>query len=73
MHIKQIIGKYKNEWVLVKVVKTDKLNRPLEGELLAHSKNRDDIYTKMKRVKGHTYTRYTGDIPQKGYAAAFLW
>lgn len=71
MHIKQILGKCKNEWVLIKVAKTDKLNRPLEGELIAHSKNRDEIYMKMKGVKGHTYTCYTGKIPRKGYAAAF--
>lgn len=68
-HIKQ---KYKNEWVLIKVRKTDNLNRPVDGELVVHSKSRDEVYAKMKSIKGHTYTLYTGKIPKKGYAVAFL-
>jgi hypothetical protein len=39
--------------------------------LIAHSKDRDEIYEQMKKVKGHTYTIYTGKIPKKGYAVAF--
>lgn len=71
MKIEEIKQKYKDEWLLIRVKKTDKLNQPTEGELIAHSKSRDEIYTKMKKVKGHTYTLYTGKIPEKGYAVAF--
>lgn len=71
MKIEEIKEKYKDEWVLIKVQKTDKLNRPIEGGLIAHSKSRDEIYSKMKETKGHTYTLYTGKIPEKGYAVAF--
>ncbi len=39
--------------------------------LIAHSRNRDDIYKKMKKVKVHTYTVFAGQIPRKGYAVAF--
>ena len=71
MKIDEIKQKYPDEWVLVKVEKIDKLNRPIEGELIAHNKSRDEIYAKMKNVKGHTYTLYTGKILEKGYAVAF--
>ena len=72
MKIEEIKQQCKNEWVLIKVEKVDELNRPIEGELIAHSKNRDDIYDKMKKIKGqHTYTFYAGKIPKKGYAVAF--
>lgn len=71
MKIEEVKEKYKDEWVLIKVLKTDELNRPIEGEVLFHSKNRDEVYAKMKEVKGHTYTLYTGEIPKEGYAVAF--
>jgi hypothetical protein len=71
MKISDIKKKYKNEWVLLKVDKTDELNQPIAGKLIAHSKNRDDVYSKMKKTKGHTYTLYTGPFPREGYAVAF--
>ena len=71
MRIEGIKEKYKDEWLLIRVIRTDELNRPIEGELIFHSKDRDEVYTKMKQVKGHTYTLYTGKIPKEGYAVAF--
>ncbi len=71
MKIEKVKGKYKDEWVLIKVLKIDELNIPIEGEVIFHSKNRDEVYAKMKEVKGHTYTLYTGKIPKEGYAVAF--
>ena len=52
MKIEEIKEKYKDEWVLIKILKTDELNRPIDGELILHSKNRDEVYAKMKQVKG---------------------
>ena len=71
MRLEEIKQKYEDEWLLIQVEKTDELNRPIEGKLIAHSKNRDEIYDKMKKVKGHSYTVYSGKIPKKGYAVAF--
>ncbi len=71
MKIEEIKQQYQNQWLLIKVEKTNKLNQPIEGQLIANSKNRDDIYQKMKNVKGHTYTIYSGKIPRKGFAVAF--
>ena len=47
MTIEEIKGKYKDEWVLVEVLEEDELNRPMNVRLIAHSKNRDDIYDKF--------------------------
>lgn len=71
MRIDALKQKYKDEWLLIQVKKTDELNQPIDGELIAHSKSRDEIYARMKKVRGHTYTLYTGRIPEKGYAVAF--
>ncbi len=75
MRIEELKQKYKDEWVLVEVLEEDELNRPTNAKLIAHSKNRDDIYDKLSGVKSgkHVATFYTGEMPKKGYAVAFLW
>ena len=44
MKIEEIKKRYKDEWVLVEVLAEDKLREPVEVELIAHSKSRDDTY-----------------------------
>jgi hypothetical protein len=63
---------YKDEWVLVEVIKEDEKGSPTNVKLLAHCKARDEIYDVLKRMKKkYTYLFYTGKIPKKGYAVAF--
>jgi hypothetical protein len=69
--IEDIIKKYKEEWVLIKVEKVDELDRPIEGEVIQHTKVRDEIYKKQREVKGDIAILYTGKIPKNGYAVAF--
>jgi len=72
MKIEEVKKKYKNEWVLVEVLEEDELGNPTRVKVLAHSKNRDDLYKLLNRTKGkYTYQFYTGKIPRKGYAVAF--
>jgi len=72
MTIKDLEKEYRDEWVLVEVLKEDELGQPTDVRLLAHSKNRDEIYTKLRETKStYVSTFYTGKIPQKGYAVAF--
>ncbi len=72
MNIGEIRERYKDEWVLVEVLKEDENGNPVEVRLIEHSKNRDNIYDKLKETKGKdTYQFYTGEIPNKGYAVAF--
>jgi len=72
MDVEEIKQKYKDEWVLVEVTKTDELGQPVEGNIIAHSRNRDDTYEAMKHTKAKDIAHfYTGEIPKKGYAVAF--
>jgi len=74
MHIKDIKQKYRNEWVLVEVLKEDKKGNPVNVKLIEHSKDRDNTYAAMKKyAKKYTYHFFTGRIPEKGYAVAFSW
>jgi len=71
--IEKIKRKFKKEWVLVEVLEENELDQPTKGRIIAHSKNRDDIYDALKETKGkHTYQFWTGKIPEKGYAVAFV-
>ncbi len=71
--IEEIKEKFKDEWVLVEVLSENELEEPVNVKLIAHSKNRDDTYAAMKQMKGkYVYHFYTGKIPEKGYAVAFL-
>ncbi len=70
--VEEIKRKYKDEWVLAEVLEEDELGQPTEVELIAHSKAREEIYDALKETKAkYTYQFYTGEIPKKGYAAAF--
>jgi len=69
--IEDLVKEYKNEWLLIKVIEIDELDRPIKGELILHSKNRDEIYEEQKKMKDDLYITYTGEIPQRGYAVAF--
>jgi len=73
MRIEELKKKYKDEWVLVEILKEDELGNPIEVKVLAHSKARDDTYKALKDAKDkYTYHFYTGEIPKEGYAVAFL-
>lgn len=73
MKIEEIKEKYKNEWVLVEVLEVNDQGEPIEVEVITHSKNRDDTYKAMKKSKARDISHfYTGEIPRKGYAVAFL-
>lgn len=72
MKLKEVKEKYRDEWVLAEVLKEDGSGEPAELKVIAHSKNRDDTYDAMEKVRGkYSYHFYTGDIPKKGYAVAF--
>ena len=72
MDIKKLRKQFRYEWLLIAVDKIDKsTTTPLKGHLLAHSKDRDEIYQKMLRYKHNTYLTYSGDTLPKGYAVAF--
>jgi hypothetical protein len=63
--------KYKDEWLLIKITMTDEQDQPTEGEVLLHSKNRDEVYEAQKDLKEDLYITYSGELPKKGFAVAF--
>jgi hypothetical protein len=71
MKITDIKEKYKNEWVAIRVLKVDESGVPVEGEVVYHSKSRDDVYERQRGLKGDIAIMYTGEIPKEGYAVAF--
>lgn len=74
MKIKELKKQYKNEWVLVEVLEVDESGKPIEVNIIAHSKDRDETYAAMKKTKIKDIAHfYTGEIPKKGYAVAFKW
>ena len=56
--------RYPNEWLLLTNVTADALTRPIKGKVVAHSKNRDDIYNRLRTVRGGFAIEYTGNIPR---------
>jgi len=73
MDIEKVEKKYKDEWVLAKVLAEDKLGQTTRVRVIAHSRNRDDTYAAMRETKARKLAHfYTGKIPKKGYAVAFI-
>lgn len=67
--------RYPKEWLLLTNVVADELTRPIKGKLVAHSKNRDDIYTRLGQVGGKKKSwciEYTGKVP-KDLVVVFPW
>jgi hypothetical protein len=56
---------FENQWVLLEVEKVDENFNPLEGEVLAHSKDKDEIYQKLLKIKPKEFSiEYTGEVPE---------
>ena len=62
--IETIKQTYKNEWVLLTDYEIDQYNEPLLGVVVAHSKEREEIYDKQMEIKKDLFMFYTGKIPE---------
>lgn len=71
LKIEPLRKKFKKEWLLIKPTKIDKMSRPLQGILLAHSRSKEEIYHLAKKFKEHIYITFSDDLLPKGYAVAF--
>jgi hypothetical protein len=62
--IKQMHKCYENEWLLIAFTEVDDDFNVLKGEVLAHSKDRDEVYRAFDRRQGKSVAvEYTGQIP----------
>jgi hypothetical protein len=61
----EIVKKYKNEWVLIEVKKIDEDYNLKEGNVIAHSKDKSEVYGRLLKLKGkEVYLDYTGQVPK---------
>ena len=56
---------FRDQWVLIEVEKVDESFNILEGEVLAHSKDKDEVYQKLLKIKPKEFSiEYTGEVPE---------
>ena len=65
---------FKNQWVLIEVEKVDESFNLLSGEVLAHSKDKDEIYQKLLEIKPKEFSiEYTGEVPEDLAIVMAIW
>jgi hypothetical protein len=65
---------FKNQWVLIEVEKVDESYNLLSGEVLAHSKDKDEIYQKLLEIKPKEFSiEYTGEVPEDLAIVMTIW
>jgi hypothetical protein len=65
MKMKEIRTRYPGEWVLIEYTRLDEDLKVIEGEVIAHSPNRDEIYRRLLKTKGKDVAiEYLGEVPE---------
>jgi hypothetical protein len=66
MTIEEIESKFESEWVLVENPRTSEALKVLGGNVLFHSKDRDEVYRKAVALRPkRSAIVYTGRIPEE--------
>jgi hypothetical protein len=66
----EIKKRYPDEWILIADAELDEELNVVRGEVVAHSKDRDEVYLKILAIKGRSFAiEYNGEPPE-GWAAA---
>ena len=64
MTFAEMQSRFDFEWILVKDPEVDEHFRVVRGEVVAHSKDRDEVYQKMVELRlKSSATLYTGTLP----------
>ena len=65
MTLAEIKSEFDSEWVLIGDPMTDEALNVLEGKVLCHSKDRDEVYRKAVSLRPkRSAIVYTGQIPE---------
>jgi len=65
MEWKDIKKNFENQWVLIEIKSVDESFNVLEGEVLAHSKDKDEIYQALLKIRPKEFSiEYTGEVPE---------
>jgi hypothetical protein len=63
--MKELEARYSGEWVLLVNPVHNEVMEPIRGELVLHSKDRDEVYKEAhKRKAAHTAIFYVGKLPE---------
>ena len=66
MRIEEIRKLYPDEWVLIEYSKLDDDLNVLEGEVIAHSPDKEEIYQAQMKLQGRSLAiEYLGEIPEQ--------
>ena len=65
MRIEMMRKKYKGEWVLIEYSEVDEVLNVIEGEVVAHSPNKEEIYKLQLKVPDKQLSiEYMGKVPE---------
>jgi len=65
MKWREIEKNYKDQWVLIEVREVDESFNIVDGDVLASSKDKNEIYQKLLQIKPNEFAiEYTGEIPE---------
>jgi len=65
MSLETIKEQYAGEWVLIAYTEVDDDMRVIQGQVLAHSPDRDEVYRKLLSVRGQQVAvEYMGEVPE---------
>jgi len=65
MRMEEIRKQYQDEWVLIEYSKLDDDLKVVEGQVIAHSPSKDEIYCELLKMKGKDVAiEYLGEVPE---------
>lgn len=65
MKLDEILKKYKDEWLLIEYTKLDEDLNVIEGTVIAHSPNKEKVYSQLMKTKGKDVAiEYAGELPE---------
>jgi len=66
MKMEEIRKRYRGKWVLIEYSELDDELNVIEGTVVAHSKDREEVYKAQMRMKGKKLAiEYLGELPEE--------
>jgi hypothetical protein len=70
----EICKQYPGQWVLIEYQKLDEQLNVVEGEVVAHSSTKEDLYKQLLQTKGKNIAiEYSGELPQDLAVMFAVW
>lgn len=66
MTLEEIIRQYPSEWVLIEFTTLDEELKVVDGEVVAHSPSKEDIYKQLAMLdRDNIAIEFTGEMPEE--------